>query len=59
MNPTQNETYSKYKHILAKGYTSNCSEETFGTRKVRNTLSWLYEIEDLNDKEIFGMFYEK
>ena len=29
---------SKYKDIFAKGYTSNCSEEVFVIKKVKNTV---------------------
>ena len=50
---------SKYKNIFAKGYTPNCSEEVFVTKKVKNTVPWTYIINDLNGKEITGTFYEK
>ena len=33
---------SKYKNILAKGYTSNWSEEVFVIKKVKNTVPWTY-----------------
>ena len=49
---------SKYKNIFAKGYTPNCSEEIFMIKKV-NTVPWTYDINDLNDEEITGTFYEK
>ena len=50
---------SKYKNIFAKGYTLNWSEEVFVIKKVKNTVPWTYVINDLNDKEIMGTFYEK
>ena len=50
---------SKYKNIFAKGYTPNWSEEVFVIKKVKNTVPWTYVINDLNDNEIIGIFYEK
>ena len=50
---------SKYKNIFAKGYTPNWSEEIFVTKKVKNAVPWTYIINDLNDEEIIGTFYEK
>ena len=50
---------SKYKNIFAKGYIPNWSEEIFIIKKIRNTISWTYVINDLNDEEIIGTFYEK
>ena len=50
---------SKYKHIFAKGYTPNWSEEGFVITKVKNTVLWTYVINDLNGDEIIGTFYEK
>ena len=50
---------SKYKNILAKGYTPNWSEEVFVIKKVKNTVPWTYVINDLNGEEITGTFYEK
>ena len=50
---------SKYKNIFAKGYTPNWSEEVFVIKKVKNTVSWTYVINDLNGYEIIGTFYEK
>ena len=50
---------SKYKNILAKGYTPNCSEEVFVIKKVKNTVPWTYVINDLNGEEIIGTFFEK
>ena len=50
---------SKYKNILAKGYTSNWSEEVFIISKIENTVPWTYVINDLNGEEIIGTFYEK
>ena len=50
---------SRYKNIFAKGYTPNWSEEVFVIKKVKNTFSWTYVINDLNGGEIIGTFYEK
>ena len=50
---------SKYKNIFAKGYTPNWSEEVFVIKKVKNTVPWTYVINDLNDEEITGTFYER
>ena len=50
---------SKYKNIFAKGYTPNWSKEVFVIKKVKNTVPWTYVINDLNDEEIIGTFYEK
>ena len=50
---------SKCKNIFAKGYTPNWSEEIFVIKKVKNTVPWTYVINDLNDDEIIGTFYEK
>ena len=50
---------SKYKNIFAKGYTPNWSEEVFVIKKVKNTVSWIYVINDLNGEEIVGNFTKK
>ena len=50
---------SKYKNIVAKGYTSNWSEEIFVIKKVKNTVPWTFVINNLNGGEIIGTFYEK
>ena len=50
---------SKYKNILAKGYTPNRSEKVFVIKKVKNTIPWTYVINDLNGEEITRTFYEK
>ena len=50
---------SKYKNIFAKGYTPSWSKEMFVIKKVQNTVSWTYVINDLNGEEITGTFYEK
>ena len=43
---------SKYKNNFAKGYTPNWSEEAFVIKKVKNTVLWIYVINDLNVEEI-------
>ena len=50
---------SKYKNVFAKGYVPNWSEEVFVINKIKNTVPWTYEINDLNGKKIIGSFYEK
>ena len=50
---------SKYKNIFAKGCTPKWSEEIFVIKKIKNTVPWTYVINDLNDEEIIGTFYEK
>ena len=50
---------SKYKNIFAKGYMPNWSEEVFISSKIKNTVPWTYVINDINDEEITGTFYEK
>ena len=50
---------SKYQNIFAKGYTPNWPEEDFIISKIKNTVPWTHVINDLNDEEITGAFYEK
>ena len=50
---------SKYKDIFSKGCDPNWSEEIFVVKKIKNTVTWAYEISDLNGEEIVGSFYEK
>ena len=50
---------SKYRNIFGKGYMPNQSEEVFVIKKVKNTVSWTYVINDLNGEKIIGTFYEK
>ena len=49
---------SKYKNIFAKRYVSNWSEEISIVSKIKNTVPWTYDINDLNGEEIAGSFYE-
>ena len=44
---------------MAKGYTPNWSEEIFVIKKVKNTVPWIYVINDFNDDKIVGTFYKK
>ena len=48
---------STYKSIFGKGYTPNWSEEAFVIKKVKNTVPWTFVKEDLNGKNIIGIFY--
>ena len=50
---------SKYENIVAKVYKTNQSEDVFVIKKVKNRVPWTYVINDLNDGEIIGTFYEK
>ena len=50
---------SKYKNVFAKGYVPNRSEEVFIVNKIKNTVPWTYEINDLNGEKIIGSFYKK
>ena len=45
---------SKYKHIFAKGYTQNWSEEVFFGSKIKDTVWWTSVISDLNGEPITG-----
>ena len=47
------------KNIFVKGYTPNWSEEVFVISKIKNAVPWTYVINDLNNEEIIGTFYEK
>ena len=49
-----NVRISKYKSLVAKGYTPNWSEEVFVIKKVKNTVPWTYVISDLKGEEIIG-----
>ena len=50
---------SKYKNIFSKGYTPNWSEEVFVIKKIKNTVPWIYVIDDFNGEEITGRFMKK
>ena len=50
---------SKYKTTFLKGYTPNWSKEGFTIKKVKNTVPWTYVINDVNEEEIVGIFYQK
>ena len=47
------------KIFFAKGYTSNWSEEVFVVSRIKNTVPWIFVINDLNGEEIIETFYEK
>ena len=51
-------TISKHKNIFANGYMPNWSEEIFIIKKIKNTVPWTYDVNDLNGEEIIGTFYE-
>ena len=48
---------SKYKNTFAKGYMPNWSEEILIIKKIKNTVPWIYVINDLNGEKIIGAFY--
>ena len=48
--------YQNTKNIVAKGYTLNWSEKVL-IGKIKNTVPWVYVVNDLNDEEIIGSFY--
>ena len=50
---------SKYKSIFAIGYTQIWLEEMFAVSKIKNTVSWIYVISDLNGEPITGTLCEK
>ena len=50
---------SKFKNILAKGYTPNWSKETFVINKINDTVPYTYNPKDLNDEEIIGSFFDR
>ena len=50
---------SKYKNVSTKGCVPNWSEEVFVVNKIKNTVPWTYEINDLNGEKTIGSFYEK
>ena len=53
-----NVRISKYKNIFAEAYFPNWSEDVFVIKKVKNTVPWIYVINDFNAEEIIGTFYE-
>ena len=50
---------SKFKNIFAKGYTPNWSREIFVINKINDTVPYTYNLQDLNDEEIIGSFYDR
>ena len=50
---------SKFKNIFAKGYAPNWSKEIFIVDKINDTVSYTYNLKDLNDEEIIGSFYDR
>ena len=49
---------TKKKKVFEKGYTTRWTEEIFTIKEIRDTKPITYKLEDLNDKEIKGTFYE-
>ena len=50
---------SKHNNIFGKVYITNWSEEGFLIKKFKNTVPWIYVINDLTGGEIIEIFYEK
>ena len=50
---------SRYKNIFAKGYAPNWSSEIFIVNKMNDTVSYTYNLKELNEEEIIGSFYDK
>ena len=50
---------SKFKNIFVKGYAPNWSSEIFIVDKVNDTVPYTYNLQDLNNEEIIGSFYDK
>ena len=50
---------SKFKNILAKGYTPNWSKEIFIVDKINDTVPYTYNLKDIYDEEIIGSFYDR
>ena len=48
---------SKYKNIFTKSYTPNWSEEVFEISEIKNTVPWIYVINDLNGEKVIRKFY--
>ena len=49
---------TKKKKVFEKGYTTRWTKETFTIKEIRDTNPITYKIEDLEEKEIKGTFYE-
>ena len=50
---------SKYENIFGKGYTPNWSKEVLEISKIKNTVPWIYAVNDLNGENVVRTFYEK
>ena len=50
---------SRYKNIFTKGYAPNWSSEIFIVDKINDTVPYTYNLKDLNDEEIIGIFYDR
>ena len=44
----------QYKNIFVKGYAPSQSEDIFVTATVKNTVPWMYVIEDPTAESVFG-----
>ena len=49
----------KKKGLFEKGFTPNWTEEVFTISKIQRTNPVTYKINDLNDEEVQGTFYEQ
>ena len=50
---------TEYKSTFAKEYTPNWPEEVFVISKIKNTVPWTYDSDDLNGEVVFVKFYKK
>ena len=50
---------SKFKNIFSKRYTPNWSKKVFIVDKINDPVPYTYNLEDLNDEEIIGSFYDR
>ena len=58
MNNNNNNNNNNNIKIIIKGYVPNLSEEVYVIQKVKNTVPWTYVINDRNEEEIVGTFFE-
>ena len=49
---------TKEKDVFEKGYTTKWKEEIFKIKEIQNTNPVTYKLQDLDDEEIKGTFYE-
>lgn len=50
---------SVHKNVFEKGYTPSWSKEIFVVNNFKNTVTWIYVIEDIKGEEVVSTFYQK